>query len=378
MTRDAHDTALPLHHRGPDPAVVDPVPSSDGRAALFPRSGGLRWAIGVLVVVVLAELAARLLVPHVVPEIRWYDAATQRRVQLMDDRTEVDVVFAGTSSAWQAFVPARFEAATGDTSFNAGLAGAVPVVTGPWIVDEVAPRLRPDLVVWGFTALDLTTGYGADQWRAYHEAIETKPGTLAELDRAASSVSELVRSRRLFRSVGTLRGEDADRRRDQIDEAVDVTGPDGERLDFGPADPDDAAIQQARLADFAIDPDDLDAIRSAVAALAAEDTTVVFVELPVPTRFREHLSPDQADEVSTTIRALGTELGVDVVDARDAFPDASFVDETHLDRSGTIAATDLLAQALDRLSGVPSGACEPLGTTDRFGFEWPVEVCRNR
>lgn len=359
---------------------IEPPPIADGRPSWFPRRAGAptrRWLAGVIVVAALAEVAARIVVGTTSPEIRWYDAATQLRVEMMDERGATDVVFAGTSSAWQAFVPEAFTSATGRRSFNAGLAGAVPVVTGPWLTDEVAPRLDPGLVVWGLTALDLATGYGDDQLAAYDTAVATDDRLLMRVDRAVASVSELVRSRRLLRSVGTVRGDEADERAERWEEAVAVTGPDGERLDFGPPDPDDTAIQRARLADFAIDPDDLRAIRRANATLQDRGVRVVFVELPVPTRFRDLLAPDDTADVSAAVRGLGAQLGVDVIDLRDTFADASFVDDTHLDRTATIAATELVAAALERLDDVTSGRCEPLGLTDPFGFEWAVDVCRN-
>ncbi|MFP5486892.1 MAG: hypothetical protein ACLGHQ_01110, partial [Acidimicrobiia bacterium] len=294
----------------------------DGRPAWFPRRRVARWLVGVVVAVALAELVARLVVPATSPEIRWYDAATQLRVEMMHEVERADVVFAGTSSAWQAFVPDRFSELTGRTSFNVGLAGAVPVVSGRWLVDEVTPRLGPDTVVWGFTALDFASGYGSEQRTAYERAVATDDRWLARLDRTLANVSELVRSRRLLRSTSTIVGPQADERRRLHDEARADTGDGGVRIDFGPASADDLAVQRSRLADFRIDPDDVDAVREATRSLRADGVRVVFVELPVPTVFRDLLAPRSAADVTATVRSLGVELGVDVVGLRDVFADA--------------------------------------------------------
>ena len=130
----------------------------------------------------------------------------------MDRRGPTDVVFAGTSMAWQGLDPATFTRIdrTGRSAYNAGLAGGIPGVMEPWLVDEVAPRLEPELLVWGLSTLDLAPAYGEENVAAYQDAPAVASGAMAELDRRAGSVSALVRRRSALRDPAAWWGEGED------------------------------------------------------------------------------------------------------------------------------------------------------------------------
>lgn len=366
--------------------TTDETPSADGRLDLV-RTGSrfARWIAVVIVVLVVAEVAARGVTSRTTDEIRWYDAAAQQRIELLDERGDtVDVVFAGTSAAWQALVPAEFAAATGRDSINVGLAGAIPTVMGPWLTEQVAPRTSPELVVWGLTPLDFAPAYGGPQEDAYATAVETADGWLADLDRSASSVSTLVASRRLLRSPSALFGSAETERRDDLTDAADLTGPDGERIAFD-ADVTEqgVAIQRARLADYAIDPRDVEAVADAIATLHAAGTTVVLVEVPVPDRFVDQL-PDPQNDVAATRAAiieLGESTDSDVILMGDAFGDTNFVDDIHVDASAAAQTTRWIAEILTTMeSGAPDavdGVCADVEVVDEVGFVVPIGVCRN-
>ena len=358
----------------------------DGRLDLVATGAGfLRWLAIVVLVLVVAEVAARGVMSRSTDEIRWYDAAAQQRIALLDDRADsVDVAFAGTSAAWQAFVPAEFTELTGQVSLNVGLAGAVPTVTGPWLTDEVAPRTSPDLVVWGLTPLDFSPAYGELQEEAYGSAVETADGWLADLDRSVSSVSTLISSRRILRSPSDLFGSREARRADDLADAAALTGPDGERIDFVvDVSPEGAAIQRSRLAEFEIDRGDVDAVIDAIRALQASGTTVVLVEVPVPDRFVDQL-PQPARDLAATRAAIieiGASTASDVVLMGDILGDTNFVDEIHLDADAAAQTTRWLAGTLTAsgadLPDDDGGACGTVEVTDDVGFVVPVGVCRN-
>ncbi len=356
----------------------------DGRIQLGARRRGLsRWLGAFVAIVVLAEIAARVVVPAAVPEIRWIDAGAQLRIEAMDaDDRRAEVVFAGTSSAGQAFVPSVFERVddSGRSSFNASLAGAVPTVMGPWLVDEVVPRLDPDLIVWGLSPLDFSTAYGDDQLVAYRSAVETRGGLLAEVDRRVGSVSQLVESRRILRSPTALFGTDADARDRRFDQARATTGPDGERVDFGvDVGAERRAITRTRLDGFGIDDADVDAIATTIETLQASGVEVVLVELPLPNRFRDQLPGGDADAnvVSSSIRSLGERLGVDVMLMPRALGDRRFVDFTHVESDAAAVVTEWVARGLAELGDASTGSCSPLGLRDDFGFDVAVDLCRN-
>ena len=252
--------------------------------------------VGVLAVVVLAEVGARLVMTQTTDAIRWYDATAQLKVEQMGVRGEVDVVFAGTSMAQQAFVPSVFTEATGQTAWNAGLAGGTPEVMSPWLLEEVVPRLQPSTVVWGLSSFDLAPAYGPAQAEVYDEALETRDGWLAAADRAVSSGSVLVRNRAVLRSLDALAGAAAHERGVAHAEAERITGSDGERTEQA-ADVGEqrGRIVAARLADFTPHQADLDLIATTVRSLEADGIDVILVQLPVPDRFRDAHPNGNAD-----------------------------------------------------------------------------------
>lgn len=342
----------------------------------------LRWAVVVIVVVIIAEVAARGVMGRTTEEIRWYDAAAQQRIELLDERGEdVEVAFAGTSAAWQAFVPAEFTRRTGRPSVNAGLAGAVPTVMGPWLTEEIAPRVAPDLVVWGLTPLDFAPAYGEQQVDAYTGAVETADGWLAEVDRSVSSVSTLISARRVLRSPSDLFGTGEERRADDLAAARIVTGADGERTDFEvDVSAQGAAIQRSRLERFAVDRRDVDAVTTAVRSLQAGGTTVVLVELPIPDRFAEQLPQPAANLAATrsSIQAIGESTASDVVLMGDVFGDTNFVDHIHLDAGAAAQTTRWLSDLVGELATREATGCGFVDVVDEIGFLVPIEVCRNQ
>ena len=317
-----------------------------GRARLI--SIAAAFVIGLLVV----EVLARVLVSAAeADEVVWYDASTQLRVEMLDRLSGVDMVFAGTSSAWQGLVPQVFvDEGAADSAFNVGLAGGVPPVTAPWLIDEVVPRVDPDMVVWGLTSLDFSPSYGDTNQESYEDAFATRKGWLAELDRQTSEVSELVRSRRLLRSPSKLWGREQDEIQDDLAEAAAVLGSDGERLDFAQDTGEErAAIMAARVLDYQLDTTDVDRVRDAVQTLLDQGREVVLVEVPLPDRFVV-LHPNGAADIataSTAIDAIAAEFGLTVLRTTETFTDEDFVDFSHLTAE---AATRFSADIADQLA----------------------------
>ena len=305
------------------------------------------WIAGFVLAVVAAEFVAGAVMETSEPSIRWYDAATEIKVNALDAGDEVDVLFAGTSSAWQGFVPSVWQAEGGGTAYNVGLAGGTPEVMQRWLPEEAEPRARPATVLWGLSSFDVAPEYGQVQQEAYDDAPETREGWLADVERAAASVSTLVRERTVLRSPDQLWGDGYDERVEDRAEAETITADDGERRDFT----EDtyarrAAIVRARLRDIRPDPDDLDRIADTVQRLGDRGVEVVLVQLPMPDRFVA-LHPDGAADyaqVAPALAGLADELGVRFLDLTDGFTDDDFVDFTHLDEDG---AARLTRQAIE-------------------------------
>lgn len=329
-----------------DPEDIQPHDSAQGNAR-----PAVAILLALLMLFVVGEVTVRIWAAVVDPqEVRWYDAATQVRAERLSDVAPRSVVFAGTSMAWQGFVPATFAAADpqGRTAWNAGLAGGVPVVTEPWLRDHVIPELQPELVVWGLSSLDFSSSYGDASEEAWANAPETKTGLLASIDRA-SSVSALLKWRSVLRSPSAWAGSRADDVAQDFETAAAILGPDGERADFTPDLSDEhAAIHSARVSDMTPDVEDVAAVIRTIEDLRDRGVEVVLVQMPVPPRFVE-LHPAGAaslEQVRNLIAGIGTETNVQVVDLGAGFTDANFVDFSHLDDVSRTRLTEQLATSL--------------------------------
>lgn len=311
--------------------------------------GSRRWyvsaVLGALGVLVASELLARsVLAVSDAPILRWHDYSSQLKIDQLDQLAQVDVVIVGTSMAQQDLVPADISRALdGRSVYNAGLNGGVPVVIEPWLLDQVVPRLQPKLVIWGLSGLDLSASYGDATKNAYDEALSTRGGTLAHLDRAASSVSELIAARAVLRDLDALVGDKAKENKQRLSEAEDSLGSDGERTNFGLAiDAGRRSEVERRLTDFALDREDLAAIVRTVSQLEDAGIEVVFVSLPVPERFTVLYPEGQSQHqvVTGAVEALGAELAVPVVAGSIPNGDQDFVDFTHLNEEAAKAFSD--------------------------------------
>ena len=360
----------------------------------------LLFVLGVALAAGAFELVARAVMADRPGEIRWYDAATQLKVEQMDDRGDVDVVIAGTSMAWQAFVPEVIAAETGMTVYNAGLAGGTPEVMDRWLLEEVEPRLGPTTVVWGLSSFDVAPAWGEQQEEAYDEALATRTGWLARVEQRVARYSTLVANRTVLRSLSATFGDEADARQAELDEAAEFLGSSGERLDFRiDLDPERGEIVAARLTGSLPSSGDLESIEQTVSTLRDRGIEVVMAELPAPGRFIAAHPGGQATygRVGTALADLAARLGVRYIRPVGSFPDTNFVDYTHLDEASAAGFSRGFAQALasgvddarldatdpdevatdddgDIATGdVPPG-CEIVIVEDEYGF--PVEIIR--
>jgi len=317
--------------------------------------------LALLGVVAVGEVGARTVEDELPAEVTWYDASTQLKVSQMAAIGDVDVVFAGTSMAWQGLVPAAFtdNDAEARSAWNAGLAGGVPGVMSPWLLDHVVPTLEPDTVVWGLSSLDFAPAYGDENIEAWDRARSSDRRLLASIDRSISKRSVLIDRRRALRTPGWWFSETTDDEAD-IATASSVLGPRGERLDFEPDVSDErGAVMAARLRGFGVSVDDYQTVEAVVNQLTARGVEVVLVELPVPDRFITTHPAGGVDheQVGLRIGALGDQLGVQHFDLSRGFADDDFVDFTHLDAD----AAEILTR---RLAALINGRPDPGGEAD--------------
>ena len=323
-------TSQPEQHRSRELITPDRA-ERHGVMLFWPTPFGfIAWAMLGLVVF---EAISRLLVGIAgeVEEIEWYDASTQLRVDMMEERGSVDTVLVGTSMAWQAMSPRAMGAS--EDSFNAGLAGLVPVVAEPWLLDEVLPRLSPKRVVWGLSSLDFAPNYGEQQLDLWRDAPATSVDWLGAIDRRLSKHSVLINRRAQLRNPAALFHPELSEATSELTQAREITGPGGERQDWTvDTSAERAAVQRARLSGYGIDERDLAAIARVAIELQARDIELILVSLPVPQRFVD-LHPNRSSDVRDAhfaIALLGERLQVTVVDMTEGWAESDFVDYTHL------------------------------------------------
>jgi len=311
----------------------------------------LWFAVGLVVAAAAAEGSARIAEAAGPPVLRWYDAATQLKVEQMDRAGGAAVVFAGTSMAWQGLMPSEFAAADpGDrTAYNAGLAGGVPIVMEPWLLEEVVPRLQPDLIVWGLSSMDFSSSYGDDNLERYRDALDTRTGRLATLEQTTSRFSALVRYRTILRRPSAMFGSGRDEIETEFEDAASTLGDSGERRDFTVNFGDKRSSQvESRFRNFRIDETDIQAIHRTVTNLREQGIEVVLVEMPTPDAYAALHPGGDADLARThqTIVAIGEVFDLAVVDLRFGFAESSFVDFTHLGEQASRDLTIRLANSL--------------------------------
>jgi len=330
----------------------------------------LLFLLGLLTALVVAEASARFAEAAGPPILRWYDATTQLKVEQMDDLDRVDVVFAGTSVVWQGLVPEVFTGTdpAGRTAYNAGLAGGVPVVMEPWLLEEVIPRLQPDLVIWGLSSMDFSTSYGDDNLDRYRDALDSRTGPLAAIEQTTARLSALVRYRTILRHPGALFGPERDAIETDFADAAAILGIDGQRLSFrADTGPDRARQIEARLSDYRIDESDIQAIHRTVNALRDQGVEVLLIEMPVPDRYVS-LHPEGVADTSRaheTIIAISDGFDIPTIDLRFGFTDDDFVDFTHLDQTSTTNLTIQLTIALTGTAHESPTTWELLATANR-------------
>jgi hypothetical protein len=307
--------------------------------------------LSVCVTTVVLEMGARIWVRSAPPEVVWYDETAQLKIAQMNAASQADIVFAGTSMAWQAFDPDAFSLASSGspTVYNAALNGGVPGVMAPWLIDQVVPRLRPSTVIWGLSSLDLAVGYGDTNVEAYRAAVMTEDSALAGINRVVSQVSVLVSRRQTLRSPSMVFGTAGDLAEQSWLAARSTLGDDGERLDFTERlDDRTKAIETARLANYKVSAADIASILETIDELKRMDIEVIIVALPIPDRYVQiHPSPEHTTEqVASTIAAIAVSAGVQLVDTRHFLSDGDFVDFTHLNQDAASRYSGELARLL--------------------------------
>lgn len=328
------------------------------------RSRGRRLlvvAVVMILVVVGAEVGARLLTPYLAEPLVWADPSTQTKIAQMDDRDCTDLVVLGNSMARDDIHPDRLGQALDAEVYNAALDAAGPDLLARWADEEVTPRLAPDTVVVALSSADLNdnSSAGGAAVDAYAASVMGRDDLVGRLGAWATEHSDLVRYRTELRrpsevwaAIGrAVRGDEVDQGPDESP----VLGPNGEGLTRRDLvfDGDSVSATFARtqlLNDFSTGGRQLESARALVTDLQGDGADVVVVVLPVTDEYRSlHPDPDaDLTRFRAAIDDLVTDTDARLVDFGDlAYPDELFADTHHLNGAGGERLTDELAGELE-------------------------------
>jgi hypothetical protein len=328
-----------------------------------------RLAIGAAVfvaVLVLAEIGARAIAPHLPEPPLWTDDTTTVKVAQLDARDCVDLVFAGNSMTRDGMDPAAFAAdSEGRRTYNAALDAATPALLERWVLDEVDPRVSPDGVVLGLSSFDLndSAAIGRSALAAYDEAPLTRDDLFGRLQAPLLRSLDLFRYRNeirdpevLWDGIGRWRDGESEPRLDAT--GLDgLLGPDGQglsrrELSYQPSPLTERFAQNELLNDFELGGDQTAAADELLGGLAERGVGAAVVVLPVTEDYVD-LHPGgraQYEEFLGLAERLATENGAAFIDLHDLAPDDSwFADTHHLNATGS----DALSAALPGL--LPEG-----------------------
>lgn len=332
--------------RGDRQQITEPSP---------PRRGGLRWAvIAFVVVLLLAEVGARLLAQFVPPRDGWNVPALGAQVEALraaEDPPEVLVL--GTSVVGAGIDPDTVAAASDryDSAFNLWSVGA-PVRSLQVMYDDIAqPLVSPEVVVIGLTSRELNSrGSGQDrQYQSLISSLELQQmrGTESvgqRLERFAGRFSAFIKLRPLLRDPGRL--------------LLDLQAGGGQRAERTPWEstkpfelrPGHLAQERDALRGFTADGQEFDALRRLIADVREDGAQVLLVNMPVDEAYAQ-LHPDGAADqaaFNSAFDELCQQADLDCLDVQqEQWSRQYFSNENHLNAQGADRLARLVAQELD-------------------------------
>lgn len=298
-----------------------------------------------LAVVVVAEVAVRLVAPELPEETVWYHEVAQAKTeQIAEQPGDLDIVFAGTSQSYHGIDPAVIDERLGTRSYNAGVPAGIPSVQRRWLSDAVLDDLEPDTVVWALSSVDMNAARPQQMDPVYESAFATRTGALAEADRWLADRFALFRHRRTITEPRSWFTDD-----DPVDEARSALLPNGKRTpgSTNVSEQERRRISRDVIGDYEVGGAMSAAIRETARDLQERDLDVIFVWLPEAPRYVD-LLPDASlqAEARAEAAALAGEVGARFVDVSGGYDDDDFIDFTHLDGDAAERLSSRLASHL--------------------------------
>ena len=317
-------------------------------------------------VLVLVEALSRFVSPSLpVDPGKWPRIEIAQKLDQMrtyvNDKEQVDVVFAGSSMMAGGFDPVEFNAETGLQAYNAAFAGSTMTTTALWVRDVVEPLMEPEVVVVGLQTRELSdTG---SKNLIMNEKFESSPGYKestssvgSQLAGSLERLSYFLRYRRAFRTPSVF--FEADGKQALLNTKVrQEIGPWGTRVmeagEYRATDKFLAGLSEKTFLDLEIGGAEYDSLVDLAGSLEERGVTLVVVSMPVTDDYwGTHEDPDATRaEYHELLDELVDKSGVTVLDAESAFSiDDVFRDPVHLDVEGRAAFSEMMAERWDSIS----------------------------
>ena len=287
-----------------------------------------------------AEALLRLAERRLPTYLLWHDQLTTGKwLQLQALRREppVDVLLAGSSQMLFALDPTAIPG----RAYNCAIYRGIPTVMTEWLRDEVLPALRPRLVVWGVSVLDLNDNGGFHNGiYARYTAGRPRRGPAFALRRHVA----LARRWRLLRTpLRLLRLA----RPGPVEAGAEgkplsrLLGPAGKGLEYVDydsyllSDEKRAFIETEMVNDFSMGGAQAAALREGARLVRATGASLVFLEMPFTSEFSDMYPAGAVGAARALLASIAEEAGVPFVPTDgDALPHDWYCDCVHLNGVG--------------------------------------------
>jgi hypothetical protein len=318
--------------------------------------------IGIIVVLVAAELGTRAIASGLPAPLQWQSYETQRKVQEIDELSRhggADIVFLGSSLTDVGVEPAVIDHQIGGgiTSYNAGLASSVPRLDAAWAESIVIPKLHPKMLVLGLGAYDLG-GEGGPDRTAFLNAFLNSSGAKHAMGKedpiqAANywigQYSALWDHKYQLRDPATVLR--AVVRHPQPVDTSTLEANDVDALGRETADQYAPFSNQARIdvSDWTLGTKDPAALRQLIAYATKRHITVVLVNMPVTNQSVDRMPPGTYNTYKLALLKIGASTGTKVLDFDTIRSTSYFLDDIHLNHAGVTLFSTRLGTALKPL-----------------------------
>lgn len=320
----------------------------------------LTWSAGLLSIILLAEGATRLIENRLPEPADWFSPPAARLVREMDHlkarHIKSSITIVGSSMSGRGLVPSEFARVLRDTSSvnskdmqtsdatikNVSLGGGgQTTVVERWLLEEVAPRIAPEKIIWGISSLDFNSARRESTIKRYNTARLSRKGALATADRYLTSFSALARNRAALRDpygmLKVITGGDLSTR------LPDRAQPRAASFDLGYKPLTVAKLKKlqrtqiayardVQLRGYALGAEEIAAFKRTLRRLKASNIEPAVVLMPVTQAFID-AHPDGAQDFNEwrdQVSAAAKSEGVPVLDRTRAMPDTAFRDAEHL------------------------------------------------